>query len=96
MKSVAIAYGLLGSIVPVLGAWLTLSDFATRGQWKFSHTVMLSVSSGLELLVLATFGALLLGKRRVALSAGIVALVFIVVTTLFFWHLSKGIAAGWH
>ena len=96
MKIVAVAFGLLGSIVPLLGAWLTLSHYATWGQWKLAHTLMLIASSTLELFVVATVGAFLLGKRRVALSVGMGTVVLIAVAVIFIWQLSKGMAAGWH
>ena len=84
MKLIAIAFGLLGSILPALARWMPF------------HTLMVSSALIMQLPVLATVIALWLGKKRVALWSGGISILLSAAVLTFFWQLSKGIAAGWH
>ena len=96
MKRAAIAFGLLGSIIPALAAWLALHDFVPGQRWMPFHTFMVSGSLILELPVLITVGALWLGRKRAALWSGIISMALSATALTVVWQLSKGIAAGWH
>ena len=96
MKLIAIAFGLLGSILPALAIWLAFHEFAPGARWMPFHTLMVASALIMQLPVLATVIALWLGKKRVALWSGGISILLSAAVLTFFWQLSKGIAAGWH
>lgn len=85
MKIAAILFGFLGSVMPVLGVWIAMSDFSAGGHWKIFHTIAMTVALAIELVVLTTVALMFRGKTRVALwGAGLsiavtVAVVFLVI-----------------